>query len=89
MPLTQEQIDKLCRMVDNTWAENENFMATTKCTTCGQVRKCITSVVDLVTTCKECYTKERLKKIEEDEKEGQNTSQPEGLRETLIHRRVT
>lgn len=68
MPLTQEQIDKLCRMVDNTWAENRKFMATTRCTTCGQVRKCITSVIDLAATCKECYTRGRLNEMESEER---------------------
>lgn len=66
--MTQEQIDKFCKMVDNAWAENRRLMVTTKCTTCGQVRRCITPVIDLSATCKECYTKERLKKIEEDER---------------------
>lgn len=68
MPLTQEQIDKVCRMVDSAWKFQRRFMATTKCTTCGQVRKCITSPIDLTSTCKECYTKERLNKIEADER---------------------
>lgn len=68
MPLTQEQIEKFCRMVDHSWAENRKFMATTKCTTCGQVKKCITSVIDLTTICKECYTKERLKEMETEER---------------------
>ena len=64
MPLTQEQIDKLCRMVDFSWSENEKFMATTRCTTCGKVEKCITSLIDLSATCKECYKKKRLKELE-------------------------
>ena len=68
MPLTQEQIDKLCRMVDYSWAENEKFMVTTRCTTCGKVEKCITSVIDLTTTCKECYKKKRLKEMETEER---------------------
>lgn len=68
MPLTQEQIDKLRRMVDFSWAENERFMAFTRCTTCGQARRCITSSVDLTSACKECYTKERLKKMEAEER---------------------
>ena len=68
MPLTQEQIDKLCRMVDYSWAENEKFMATTRCTTCGQVGKCMASAIDLTTTCKECYKKERLNEMEVDER---------------------
>lgn len=68
MPLTQEQIDELYRMVDYSWVENEKFMATTKCTTCGKATKCITSVADLTSTCKECYKEKRLKEIEEDER---------------------
>lgn len=68
MPLTQEQIDKFCRMVDHSWTENEKFMATTRCTTCGRVGKCITSVADLTSTCKECYKKERLEEMETDER---------------------
>ena len=64
MPLTQKQIDNLCKMVDHSWAENEKFMATTRCTTCGQVRKCITSAADLSATCKECYKKKRLEELE-------------------------
>lgn len=66
--MTQEQIEKFCKMVETMWAENMKFMVTTKCSTCGQVRKCITSVIDLTTTCKECYTKEGLKKMDEDER---------------------
>lgn len=68
MPLTQEQIDKLYRMVDFSWAENEKFMVTIRCTTCGQVGKCIALVIDLSTTRKECYKKKRLKEMEEDER---------------------
>lgn len=64
MPLTQEQIDKVCSMVDNSWRENEKFMGTTECTTCGQVGKCITSVADLSATCKECCKKKMLKELE-------------------------
>lgn len=68
MPLTQAQIEKFCKTAEKMWAENRKFMVATKCTACGQVRKCITSVVDLSTTCKECYIKGRLKKMEEDER---------------------
>ena len=68
MPLTQEQIDKLCRMVDFSWAENEKFMVTTRCTTCGQVGKCIASPIDLSTTCKECYKKKRLEEMDTEER---------------------
>lgn len=68
MPLTQEQIEKFCRMADNTWGENEKFMVMTRCTTCEQVRKCITSVIDLSTTCKECYKKKRLEEMEAEER---------------------
>lgn len=67
MPLTQEQIDKLCRMVNHSWAENEKFMAMTRCTTCGHVGKCITSPIDMSATCKECYTKKRLYEMEAEE----------------------
>lgn len=68
MPLTQEQIDKLCRMVDHSWAENEKLMAFTRCTTCGQARRCITSSIDLTSTCKECYKKKRLEEMETEER---------------------
>lgn len=67
MPLTQEQIDKLCRMVDCSWAEREKFMVTTRCTTCGQVGKCITSPIDLSATCKECHKRKRLEELEKHE----------------------
>lgn len=67
MPLTQEQIDELYRMIDYSWAEQEKFMARTRCTTCGQVGKCITSVIDLSATCKECYKKKRLEEFEKHE----------------------
>ena len=68
MPLTQEQIDKVCSMADNLWHENEKFMATTRCSACGQVTKCITSIVDLASTCKECYKKGRLEEMEAEER---------------------
>lgn len=66
MSLTQEQIDKVCRMVDSSWCENERFMAFTKCTTCGQGRKCIISTIDMTSTCKECYKKKRLEAMDTD-----------------------
>lgn len=68
MPLTQEQIDKLCKMVDHSWAENSKFMVTTKCTTCGKVTKCITSIADMTSTCKECYKEKRLEEMEAKER---------------------
>ena len=66
--MTQEQIDKLCKMVDHSWVENSKLLATTECTTCGKVGKCITSVADLTSTCKECYKEKRLKEMEADQR---------------------
>lgn len=45
------------------WASQESYMQPifTRCTNCGERRRCISHVVDLSTECCECYMKRRIR----------------------------
>lgn len=71
MKLTQKEIDDICNEIDAIWSTPQCGFVFTTCTTCLKPRKCFTSILDLSSTCSECYKK---RKIEEEESRRMNDS---------------